>query len=111
MFRLAVFLLGLWGLLNLLGGFTQARNHPSPIVAPLFVLIGMAIIASAVSIWLHRAWGLYLAVVALLALSVSALYSGVVLHGWSGIHISHHVVRLVVSLVIIGMIVLGWRGR
>jgi hypothetical protein len=94
--RVSAVLLVLWGLLNTFAGVTEARGHPSMLVAPLFVLCGLLITGGGVGFWLATRWAMGPTVLGLLGISGTALFSGTVLHGWSGLQLSHHLLRLVI---------------
>jgi hypothetical protein len=102
-------LLILWGLLNLIGGAAGALDHPSSLVLPLFAITGTLITSSGIGFWRKKKWAVPAAVIGLPGLSLAALYSASVLHGWSDIRISHHITRLAVSGLIFAIAVIGKR--
>ncbi len=101
-------LLVLWGLLNSVGGLLSTSDTGSVIIPFLFAVVGICIAIAGVSMLVARKWALSLAAVALISLSLTALYSGVVLRGWSELNLVHHLTRFLVSGVVFGI---GIQGR
>lgn len=89
--------LSVWGILNLFGGLTAGRQHPSGWVMPAFVLLGILISAGGVGFWLRKTWSVVISLVALIGLSVAALLSGYALRETAGMNWSHHIVRAAIS--------------
>lgn len=87
----------LWGSLNLVGGTFGSLNHPSPLILPLFVASGILIVIGGIGYWKGLAWAAVLTPAALIGLSLTALESARVLHGWDDLNMSHHVMRLFIS--------------
>ncbi len=104
----AAFLI-LWGLLNCAAGAFGGSDHPSPVVPPMFVMVGALIVVAGVGFWLDKNWATWLAVASLIGLSLTALYSASVLRGWYEINVFHHIVRLAISGAILAMAILGKR--
>ncbi len=109
MLKVGAALLMFWGLLNAVGGYAGARQHPAPWIGPAYGLVGLVIVAGGVAFWRARRSALPVALAGLVALSVLALVSGSILHPGQGIRISHHVERLAISAVFLGVALLGRR--
>ena len=90
-------LLVLWGILNVAAGILGAVDHPSPLILPLFVIAGLFIAVGGAGYWKGKAWAAVITPAALIGLSLTALESARVLHGWGSITMSHHVMRLLIS--------------
>ena len=100
-------LLLLWGLLNIIGGAFSVSEYTSLLIPILFVIDGVLIVMSSLGFWFDKRWSLLLSLVSLISLSIIALFSAAELHGWSGINISHHITRLLISAIIILTIIFG----
>jgi len=98
--RIAAGLFVLWGILNLVGGALGSIDHPSVVVLPLFITVGILITAAGIGFWIRKDWATLIAIIGLVGLSITALYSASVLRGWSDISIYHHVTRLIISGII-----------
>jgi hypothetical protein len=107
--RIGAVLLVLWGLMNLIGGIVGSLDHPSGLVLPLFAITGVLITLAGIGFWLKKKWSVTIALIGLLGLSLTALYSASALRGWSGIQIPHHLTRLIISAVVFLTAFLGKR--
>jgi hypothetical protein len=87
----------LWGVVNLVGGLTAGRHHPSGWVLPAFALLGILISIGGVGFWLRKTWSVPVSLLGLLGLSIAALLSGSVLRRGAGPNLLHHAVRLAIS--------------
>jgi hypothetical protein len=102
-------LLVLWGSLNVVGGAFGSVDHPSPLILPLFIASGFLIIIGGIGYWRGSAWAAVITPAALIGLSLTALESARVLHGWDGLNMSHHVLRLLISGILFVVADLGRR--
>ncbi len=111
MLRLGAALLVLWGTVTIVAGVTAGREHPAAFVAPAFIAVGALIAIGGLGFALRKPWALALSAVALAALSLIALVSGYLLRGWTGMRISHHAARLVISSGLLAIAVVGQRQQ
>jgi len=86
-----------WGVVNIVGGLTAGRHHPSGWVMPVFALLGILISTGGVGFWLRKSWSVPVSLLGVLGLSIAALVSGSVLRGGAGPNLLHHAVRLAIS--------------
>ena len=107
--RIGAAMLVAWGVLNAVGGFMGARQHPAGWVGPAFVVVGATIAGGGLAFWRRRGSALVLSALGLVALSALALVSGTILRGAEGMRISHHALRLGISIVALGTALAGKR--
>jgi hypothetical protein len=105
--RIGAAMLIAWGVLNAAGGFVGAQQHPAAWVGPAFVIVGATIVGGGLAFWRRRKYALALSALGLVALSALALVSGAILRGAEAMRISHHAVRLGVSIVALSVAVAG----
>lgn len=92
--------LGLYAFLTMLATISQMREHLSLSVYGFG--LGSVLLAIA-AIFKQSQYGLYALIVGLIALHISALYHGLT----TDFHLSHHLIRLVISIVIVYFYVKG----
>ncbi|KPJ95854.1 MAG: hypothetical protein AMS18_02100 [Gemmatimonas sp. SG8_17] len=90
-------LLVCWGLVNAVGGTIGARMHPAPWIGALFFAVGVIVAVGGVGLWRGRSWGFAMSLGGLVAMSLVAFLSAILLRGVGGIRLSHHVTRLLIS--------------
>ena len=95
-------LIGLYGLVTVYAGFTKGNDGEIPTWSALgMFMAGGMLVAAAVLLFLGKSFALPLLIVALLAIHGLTIYSGFSLHG--KINSRHHIARLIISLVLIGL--------
>ncbi|MBZ5569378.1 MAG: hypothetical protein LAN64_16200 [Acidobacteriia bacterium] len=97
-----------WGGVYAYAG-VMARSHPSAIAPVLFIVTGMLVGIGGAGFWFRKSWAATMTLLGLVGISAAALYSAVVLHGWTGMRVSHHVMRLLISAALFAGAVLAAR--
>ena len=96
----------LYGVINAIGGFQQThKDKIQSWAAYVMMVVGLLIAGAGVLLTMNRPTGLVLLLVGLVGLHMITLQNG--LHMYGKINPRHHLVRLVITLVLLG---LAWWG-
>lgn len=103
---LFIILAGVYGLLTLIAGAGQLKAKKIPVyLAADMMIAGLLMLGS---IYLHdvnHSWAIAILIVGLVLMHSIAIQNGLLLHG--KLHLRHHLVRLLVSILTILMLVLA----
>lgn len=103
---IAAILSGIYGLLTAFAGFSMAKiGKVQAWTAWSFVLCGILLVAAGVLAVLHSSITLWVLIAALLGIHALAINNGYKLFG--RLNPSHHLVRLLISVILIGLTYLG----
>lgn len=95
-----LFVAGFYGGLMLLGGVSQLKNKQLPKAVNIGMILGGLMVVAVPSVFIEPQFlSIAQLIVGLLIIHVCALANGKLLHGH--INISHHLVRLLISIAII----------
>jgi hypothetical protein len=105
---IAVIFSGIYGLLTIFAGVSMAKiGKVQSWAAWGFVLFGILLVAACIAALLHFSLALWVLVIGLLGIHVIAINNGYKLFG--RLNPSHHLVRLLISVVLVGLTYLGLR--
>ena len=92
----------LYGILNAFAGFSQLKAKKiQPWSAWLFIGFGLLLLASGITLLIKPPLALFLLVIGLIAIHLLAIQNGLYLYG--RINPGHHLLRFVVSVVLLGL--------
>jgi hypothetical protein len=102
----AAILSAIYGLLTAFAGLSMLRIGKVQVWAAWgFFLCGMLLVAAGILALLHSSLALWILVIGLLGIHVLAINNGYKLFG--KLNPSHHLVRLIISVVLVGLTYLG----
>ncbi len=103
---IAAILSGIYGLLTAFAGLSMAKIGKVQIWAAWsFVLCGILLVAAGVLALLHSSFALWMLVIGLLGIHALAINNGYKLFG--KLNPLHHLVRLIISVILVGLTYLG----
>lgn len=106
-------LLAVWGMLHVAGGIWLRHDGSDPVVIPgwqfqaLLLAGSMLTVAGGVAYLAHWRWGFAAGTVGVVWLWIAPVLFVALRFGWSSIDPLHHLVKLVLSVVIIAVCTLG----
>jgi hypothetical protein len=99
---------GIYGLLTAFAGRSMVKiGKVQTWAAWGFILCGILLVAAGVLALLHFSWALWVLVIGLLGIHALAINNGFKLFG--KLNPSHHLVRLLISAILVGLTYLGLR--